>query len=211
MDENMKMHFRQLLEQKKSETEQNLEQMKDQGSPHQTDADSYSELSHYDNHPAELATDLFQVQMNNALLVHQEARLKDIREALKRVDKGTYGTCRLCGKEIGTERLDIMPEASLCIDCADEKAADVAEMKNNAESVENELHVKRYLDAWDDAEFEGHDQLNDVLKYGSSDTPQDFSQNRDMEEYYTNEVDNQGIVDDMDKVSNEEYKRQLPD
>lgn len=211
MDGNAKMHFRELLAEKKKEVEHTLEQMKDMGSPHQTDADQYSELSHYDNHPAELGSDLFQVEMNNALLVHQEARLKDIDEAMQRLENGTYGRCRLCGKDIGTERLDIMSEASLCIDCADDKAADVAEMKSNAESVENELHVKRYLDAWDDAEFEGHDQLNDVLKYGSSDSPQDFSQNRDMEEYYTNEVDNQGIVDDMDKITNDEYRRQLPD
>jgi methylthioribose-1-phosphate isomerase len=33
----------------------------------------------------------------------------------------------------------------------------------------------------------------------------------DYEEFYTNEIDMQGIVDDMDQVSNEEYKRQLPD
>jgi hypothetical protein len=30
-------------------------------------------------------------------------------------------------------------------------------------------------------------------------------------EFYTNEIDNQGIVDDMDKFSNEEYIEQLPD
>jgi hypothetical protein len=33
----------------------------------------------------------------------------------------------------------------------------------------------------------------------------------DYDEFYTNEVDKQGIVDDMDQVSNDEYKRQLPD
>ncbi len=42
-----------------------------------------------------------------------------IDSALERMEKGTYGTCEACGKEIEETRLSIMPLASLCL--ADEK------------------------------------------------------------------------------------------
>jgi RNA polymerase-binding protein DksA len=43
--------------------------------------------------------------------------LREIDDALKRLDDGTFGTCRRCGKPIGEERLDAMPYVTLCIDC----------------------------------------------------------------------------------------------
>lgn len=41
-----------------------------------------------------------------------------IRAALDRIDAGTYGTCVSCGQPIGESRLDAMPTAARCIDCA---------------------------------------------------------------------------------------------
>jgi hypothetical protein len=70
---------------------------------------------------------------------------------------------------------------------------------------------RKYLNKREDDEHEGMDQLNDLMKYGSAYSPQDLGGYHDYEEFYTNEIDMQGIVDDMDQVSNEEYKRQLPD
>ena len=46
-----------------------------------------------------------------------EARLKDIEEALERIEKGNYGKCVNCGKEIRIKRLEIVPEAKLCSVC----------------------------------------------------------------------------------------------
>jgi RNA polymerase-binding transcription factor len=43
--------------------------------------------------------------------------LREIDDALQRLDDGTFGTCRRCGKAIGEERLDAMPYVTLCIDC----------------------------------------------------------------------------------------------
>lgn len=47
-----------------------------------------------------------------------QAELRQIRAALRRVEDGTYGTCMKCGKEIGKERLDILPYTPFCRDCA---------------------------------------------------------------------------------------------
>ncbi len=38
--------------------------------------------------------------------------------AIRRVDKGTYGSCASCGLSIGPARLAVLPTTSLCIDCA---------------------------------------------------------------------------------------------
>jgi DnaK suppressor protein len=43
--------------------------------------------------------------------------LREIDAAHERIEKGTYGDCELCGKEIPAERLEARPSASLCMDC----------------------------------------------------------------------------------------------
>lgn len=40
-----------------------------------------------------------------------------IKKALKRIKKGKYGTCEDCEKLINTDRLSVVPEATLCISC----------------------------------------------------------------------------------------------
>lgn len=46
-----------------------------------------------------------------------QERLSDIRTALTKIEKGTYGRCDSCGNEINPERLEAIPAARLCIDC----------------------------------------------------------------------------------------------
>jgi DnaK suppressor protein len=48
----------------------------------------------------------------------QEARLRQVKHALDRLDQGTYGSCTRCGEAIPRGRLEFMPEAPLCISCA---------------------------------------------------------------------------------------------
>ena len=50
------------------------------------------------------------------LVLRQEA--EDIRAALVRIDKGTYGVCAICGDDIAAARLDALPTATRCIKCA---------------------------------------------------------------------------------------------
>jgi DnaK suppressor protein len=40
-----------------------------------------------------------------------------IKEALQRIDDGSYGKCEECGEDIGIERLKARPVTTLCIDC----------------------------------------------------------------------------------------------
>ena len=40
-----------------------------------------------------------------------------IKEALGRIDDGSYGKCEECGENISRERLEARPVTTLCIDC----------------------------------------------------------------------------------------------
>ncbi|OGV89957.1 hypothetical protein A2Z41_02915 [Microgenomates group bacterium RBG_19FT_COMBO_39_10] len=50
-----------------------------------------------------------------------DRKLIQIRKALSRIKIGKYGTCEKCGKMIDTDRLMIMPETTICVDCEKKK------------------------------------------------------------------------------------------
>ena len=55
---------------------------------------------------------------NNFLIYKQQEReLRQIEIALKELDEGTYGICKMCEEPINPERLKIKPFARYCIDC----------------------------------------------------------------------------------------------
>ena len=47
------------------------------------------------------------------------SELKEIASALDRIASGEYGECRVCGKNINAARLEVIPTATECIECAD--------------------------------------------------------------------------------------------
>jgi DnaK suppressor protein len=49
--------------------------------------------------------------------------LQAIEEALTRIDKGTYGTCRDCGEPIAPPRLNAIPWTRVCITCKEKQNA----------------------------------------------------------------------------------------
>lgn len=206
-------HYRNLLESQGRDIEKTIESMKENDTAKQ--GEFYpTELSSYDNHPAEMGTQLFDLEHNNALFQHQEYLLREIHDAIRRIEDGRYGKCVQCGKDIGEERLEALPYARLCIDCEEEKdvqTEDLRRMRPVEELVLDAPMGRKYLNKREDDEHEGMDQFNDLMKYGSADSPQDLGGYHDYDEFFTNEIDKQGIVDDMDQVSNDEYKRQLPD
>ena len=49
--------------------------------------------------------------------------IEKIKEALDRIDSGSFGVCEVCGKDIGDERLMARPVTTLCIQCKKEQEA----------------------------------------------------------------------------------------
>jgi len=52
-----------------------------------------------------------------ALVQGLERKLESIEYALRQAQAGKYGICERCGKQIDPARLEIVPEATLCVEC----------------------------------------------------------------------------------------------
>jgi len=44
-----------------------------------------------------------------------------VKEAIERIDDGTYGICELCGEQISEKRLEARPVTTFCIECKKEE------------------------------------------------------------------------------------------
>jgi DnaK suppressor protein len=66
---------------------------------------------------AAAATHVFEQQRDLALRDRATLHLALVEEALARLDDGTYGTCRRCGRPIAAGRLEALPWAAHCIEC----------------------------------------------------------------------------------------------
>jgi DnaK suppressor protein len=63
------------------------------------------------------ASEVEQYTDNLPVEITLEKKLKDIIEALEKMEKGTYGICENCTREIDLERLRVNPSARNCIKC----------------------------------------------------------------------------------------------
>src|SRR5512143_1571954 len=59
----------------------------------------------------------FRDAMQASKLTRHRLQLRDIEEALRKIEFGTYGTCDDCEEEIPIGRLNVMPFALRCVDC----------------------------------------------------------------------------------------------
>ena len=80
-------------------------------------ADDSGELTTLDQHPADSGTNLADADREEASLEVLLAQQERVREALARLDAGSYGKCVACGRELPDERLEARPEAERCVDC----------------------------------------------------------------------------------------------
>lgn len=54
------------------------------------------------------------------ILEKDSLKLRQIKEALKNIEKGEYGDCNECGCEIEEKRLTAIPLAKNCLECQEE-------------------------------------------------------------------------------------------
>jgi DnaK suppressor protein len=65
------------------------------------------------------ATEVDQYSGDYSVETTLEKQLQEVLVALEKIEKGTYGTCENCGKEIDIERLKANPSAKTCIKCTE--------------------------------------------------------------------------------------------
>lgn len=160
--------------------------------------ESTGELSHYDNHPADTATDLYEREKDIALNEHLEKEIKDINHALSNMEKGQYGKCEVCGKEISVDRLTALPTATTCINHTPDNF--ISSRRPVEEDILNPMYGRFEYDKKDATLFDSEDAIQRVTQWGTSDTPQDFIQ-RDMVDYndmYIESDERVGYVEDIE-------------
>lgn len=79
-----------------------------------------SDLSNAPLHLGDMGTDEFLYDMNATLLANEQYIVAEAREALKRIADGSYGKCEGCERTIAAARLEAIPFARFCVQCAAE-------------------------------------------------------------------------------------------
>ena len=75
------------------------------------------DLSNMPIHMADIGSDNYEQEFALELIQNEEVTLREIDEALKRIEDRSYGKCEDCGKKVPVARLKAKPHAKYCIEC----------------------------------------------------------------------------------------------
>lgn len=172
---------------------------------------SISELSSYDNHPADLGSETFERGKDIALLENLKILLDKIHQAQENIRQGKYGICARCGKEISEQRLEAVPWTNECLECQKIEDEFDSRIRPLEEEVLETPFFRTYLDN-DKSQngFDGEDAFQAVQRYGTSETPQDLPGMHDYKQLTTDDGDS-GIVDRSDLIPNDYSEINLRD
>lgn len=106
------------LQKMKEEVTKRIQILQDTGLQ-ETMQNSTGELSLYDNHPGDVASEIYERSKDLALVDNARIQLKKIEDALDKLNRGIYGYCDECGHAIDIDRLEILPETTKCVHCRD--------------------------------------------------------------------------------------------
>jgi RNA polymerase-binding protein DksA len=112
--------FKKLLLDAKVSLEAEVDQLR-RDNLNRSQRDFSGDLSGYTYHMADVGTDTFEREMELTIASAGSQTMKEIEEALRRIEDGTYGNCIRCGEEIARKRLEAVPYARLCIRCKSEE------------------------------------------------------------------------------------------
>ena len=107
MNEKQLSHFRKILESWKAELSQDID----------TTIHSMQDEATVFADPNDRATQESDMALELRNRDRERKLIKKIDETIGKINAGDYGYCESCGVEIGIERLQARPTASLCIDC----------------------------------------------------------------------------------------------
>jgi YteA family regulatory protein len=201
MDSEKLDHFRKKLELEKKRVYKLLNQM-EKNETINSNAEMSTELSFYDNHPSDSASEIFDKERGMAFKENEVSIIKKIDDALANIDKGIYGKCRLCGIDIKEERLEFIPYTQHCVECQKQISNLNSEEKKNRPVEEQVLGYPfgyGYNDHKSEIGFDAEDSYQAVGRFNRLDN---------IVEEYTDE--DEEYVESIEKISNEQYRDQLP-
>jgi DnaK suppressor protein len=110
-------HFKELLLEKRREILRNVTEFEDEALK-KSRLDATGDLSSMPIHMADLGTDNYEQEFALGLMDSERKLLREIDQALGRIEKKTYGICEGTGKPIPKARLEAQPWARYCVEYA---------------------------------------------------------------------------------------------
>ncbi|NJN50390.1 MAG: TraR/DksA family transcriptional regulator [Polaribacter sp.] len=107
------LEFRAIIEKKIKRAEEDLAILR---SAYKNDADNGTDDTAPSFKSFDDGSDLMNKEANVQLAIRQEKFIRDLKNAIQRIENGTYGICRETGKLIQKERLKLVPHATLSIE-----------------------------------------------------------------------------------------------
>lgn len=202
MEKSKLEHYKRRLIQEKERIEKNINRLDNMGVGISVKDDT-SELSSYDNHPGDIGSETFEIEKNRALKANEITHIKMIQDALSKIDSGNFGVCQICGKNIEEERLEALPFTQFCIDCQEDNDNVIA-YKNQRPIEEDVLSHSFGRYNMDDEDYTGYDGEDTWQELASFNSP-------NLMLLDDEDDGSEGVVEEIEKISNEQYKRQLPD
>lgn len=168
--------------------------------------DAVQELSMYDNHPADSATETFERGKDIGLKDNLKILLEKTRDAIDRIDRGEWGRCERCGATIEPARLEAMPMTTMCMRCKrDQESVPKASARPMEEGVIEPPFGHPHLEVPDSVAYDGVDTWEDVARHGSSYTPQDQPGSVDYDHIYLEEPPDSGVVDEVEGIAGSDH------
>ena len=116
MDKKSIQNFKKKLEEQKQTLEQELQKFANKDKKLKGDWDT--RFPQFDKGDLDEAADEIEEYATLLPIEHSlELKLRDVNFALNRIKKQKYGQCEKCGKNISKQRLNICPEAKICVKC----------------------------------------------------------------------------------------------
>ena len=109
--------FKQILLEKRHEIVGNVNEMKDEALK-KSRLDASGDLSSMPIHMADIGTDNYEQEFALGLMDSERKLLKEIDDALQRIEQQAYGICEASGKPIAKARLEAKPWARYCVEHA---------------------------------------------------------------------------------------------
>lgn len=189
--------FKQTIQRRIKELREELEGNDEFGLSQSFTQQATGELSNYDNHPGDTATDLYEREKDLSLDEHAKQELAELQLALERIGKGKYGMCTVCGKDISSERLKTLPTATTCVEHSP------SQHTSNHRPAEEDVLGNSFGEYVNDHEqanfFDAEDSWQRAALYGTSETPSDFNeQQMDYDRMYIDSDELHGYVEEIE-------------
>ena len=110
-------HFKEVLLEKRRQIAISANEMKDEAL-NKSRLDAAGDLSSMPIHMADIGTDNYEQELALDLMDSERKLLREIDDALQRIEDKTYGICEATGKPIAKARLEAKPWARYCVEHA---------------------------------------------------------------------------------------------